>query len=196
MEAVEANPRSARSERTRASIADALLSLLEEGELQPTATRIAERAGISLRLIYHHFGDLEALFRETSQREMKRVLARVKPVSADLPLAERIDAFVEQRCRLLEWLTPVRRAAGLHEPFSPTLSDARDAGTRLAAREFAGLFARELEALPADQRRTVEDAVAMATGWEAWNGLRVGGRSEDAARRAVHLSVTRLLSPA
>ena len=49
----------AATERARASIADALFSLLDEGELQPTATRIAERAGISLRLIYHHFGDLE-----------------------------------------------------------------------------------------------------------------------------------------
>ena len=58
-------PQSRAVSEPRAAIADALLSLLEEGELQPTATRIAERAGISLRLIYHHFGDLEALFRET-----------------------------------------------------------------------------------------------------------------------------------
>ena len=58
-------------------IAEALLSLIDEGDLQPTANRIAERAGISLRVIYHHFGDLEALFREAAERETVRLISRV-----------------------------------------------------------------------------------------------------------------------
>jgi AcrR family transcriptional regulator len=62
MSVAGAEPRSPRAERARASIAEALLSLIDEGDLQPTANRIAERAGISLRLIYHHFGDLESLY--------------------------------------------------------------------------------------------------------------------------------------
>jgi len=190
----DAGPRTARSERTRAAIADALLSLLEEGELQPTATRIAERAGISLRLIYHHFGDLEALFRETTEREMARVLARVTPVPNDLPLQERIDRFVEQRCRLLEWITPVRRAAILHEPFSATLRDARSAMNRLAEDEMARLFAPELAAMDSENRAAVVDALALATGWNAWDALRSADRSEDRARTAINLTVTRLLT--
>jgi len=190
----DAGPRTARSERTRAAIADALLSLLEEGELQPTATRIAERAGISLRLIYHHFGDLEALFRETTEREMARVLARVAPVPNDLPLQERIDRFVEQRCRLLEWITPVRRAAILHEPFSATLRDARSAMNRLAEDEMARLFAPELAAMDSENRAAVVDALALATGWNAWDALRSADRSEDRARTAINLTVTRLLT--
>ena len=190
----DAGPRTARSERTRAAIADALLSLLEEGELQPTATRIAERAGISLRLIYHHFGDLEALFRETTEREMARVLARVTPVPNDLPLQERIDRFVEQRCRLLEWITPVRRAAILHEPFSATLRDARSAMNRLAEDEMARLFAPELAAMDSENRAAVVDALALATGWNAWDALRSADRSEDRARTAINLTVARLLT--
>jgi len=194
MAMADAGPRTARSERTRAAIADALLSLLEEGELQPTATRIAERAGISLRLIYHHFGDLEALFRETTEREMARVLARVTPVPNDLPLQERIDRFVEQRCRLLEWITPVRRAAILHEPFSATLRDARSAMNRLAEDEMARLFAPELAAMDSENRAAVVDALALATGWNAWDALRSADRSEDRARTAINLTVTRLLT--
>ncbi len=196
MSVADAGPRSARSERTRAAIADALLSLLEEGELQPTATRIAERAGISLRLIYHHFGDLEALFRETTERELTRLLARVHPVPGDLPLPERIEAFVDQRSRLLEWLTPVRRAAILHEPFSATLRDARAAMNHLAEEEVARLFAPELAAMDDDHRVAVVDALALATGWNAWDALRSAGRSEDEARVAISLIVTQLLTPA
>lgn len=194
MPVTEAGPRSARSERTRAAIADALLSLLEEGELQPTATRIADRAGISLRLIYHHFGDLEALFRETTEREMTRLLSRVSPVPPDLPLAERIAAFVDQRCRLLEWLTPVRRAAMLHEPFSPTLRDARRAANHLAEEEIARLFAPELDALQPECRVAVADALALNTGWNGWDALRSAGRSEEKAQAAITLTVTLLLT--
>jgi len=190
----DAGPRTARSERTRAAIVDALLSLLEDGELQPTATRIAERAGISLRLIYHHFGDLEALFRETTERETARILARVVPVPSDLPLRDRIDRFVEQRCRLLEWITPVRRAAILHEPFSATLRDARSAMNRLAEDEMARLFAPELAAMDSENCVAVVDALALATGWNAWDALRSADRSEERARTAINLTVTRLLT--
>ena len=40
--------RLARSARTRHAVVDALLDLLGEGDLRPTAARIAERAGVSL----------------------------------------------------------------------------------------------------------------------------------------------------
>ena len=39
--------RTVRAERTRQALVDALLSLLDEGQLQPTAERIAVRAGVS-----------------------------------------------------------------------------------------------------------------------------------------------------
>ena len=50
--------RLARSARTRHAVVDALLDLLGEGDLRPTAARIAERAGVSLRIVFHHFEDL------------------------------------------------------------------------------------------------------------------------------------------
>src|SRR5664279_4760669 len=89
--------RLARTARTRAAIVDALLDLLEEGDLQPTASRIADRAGTSLRLIYHHFGDLESLFHEAAVRQTERLARHIEPIDASLPLPERIDAIVDQR---------------------------------------------------------------------------------------------------
>jgi len=198
MAVTETDPsaRSPRAEKTRATIADALLSLLEEGDLQPTATRIAERAGISLRLIYHHFGDLEELFREVTQREGYRIAGEVELVPADLPFAERLDRVVEQRSRVLEIVTPVCRAAVLHEPFSEVLRASRDAGYAMAEYEVTQVFAAELGPLPADERRARLDALALTSGWPAWNALRVSGRSVDQARAALHRSMELvLLSP-
>ena len=41
--------RTARSERTRTAIVDAHLQLIREGDLRPTAEKIAKQAGVSLR---------------------------------------------------------------------------------------------------------------------------------------------------
>ena len=197
MTVTDAVARSPRAERTRDAIADALLSLLEEGDLQPTATRIAERAGISLRLIYHHFSDLEELFQVLARREGERMVQRVEPVPADLPFEERLDRFVDQRARVLEWLTPVCRAGVLHEPFSEALRNARDAGAALAEREILRVFATELEPYRPAERQARVDALAASTGWAGWNAVRVSGRSVERARAAMRRTVRAvLLSPA
>jgi AcrR family transcriptional regulator len=57
-----ADGRATRAERTRIAVVDALLSLNEQGNLRPTAREIAAEAGVSLRSIYVHFDDVEALF--------------------------------------------------------------------------------------------------------------------------------------
>jgi len=60
--------RTARSARTRDAVVRALLGLISEGDVRPTAGRIAERAGISLRSVYVHFDDLDDLFLAAFQR--------------------------------------------------------------------------------------------------------------------------------
>lgn len=191
----EAGPRTTRAEKTRVAIADALLSLIDEGDLQPTATRIAERAGISLRLIYHHFGDLEALFQEASQREAVRLMARVKPVPLDLPFPERLDAFVEQRCSLLEWMTPVCRAAALHAHSSPTLQAAGLRGVNAFDRSFRNTFSAEIAALADETRDSTVLAMSVVTGWAGWYAMRSRGTPVDESRTAVRQLLATLLDP-
>jgi TetR/AcrR family transcriptional regulator, regulator of autoinduction and epiphytic fitness len=185
--------RTARAVRTRGVIVDALLALLEEGDLQPTATRIAERAGISLRLIYHHFGDLEALFRAAAARQAERMVERFAPVPSGLPTDERIEAFVEQRTAVLEWMTPVRRASLLQEPFSEELTKARDAGYQIGEQQVAKLFHDEIEELPADEREVVLTSLNAVAGWSFWDSLRTSGRSVDEAKAAVQHTFSVLL---
>ena len=58
-----------RGERNRAAIVDALLSLLEDGVLRPSARQVAERAGVSLRAVFQHFDDMESLYAEWVRRQ-------------------------------------------------------------------------------------------------------------------------------
>src|SRR4051794_41945586 len=63
--------RVARSARTKLAIVDALRSLHHDGDLRPTATRVADRAGVSLRTVWQHFDDLEALLVEAGRRDFE-----------------------------------------------------------------------------------------------------------------------------
>ena len=177
--------RAARAARTRAAIVDALLSLLEEGDLQPTANRIAERAGISLRLIYHHFGDLESLFRDAATRQAGRLAALADPVDPDQPLDDRITQFCASRARVLEWMTPVRRASLLQEPFSEELTRAKIAYMRAGDSSVRELFRPELAALGPADRAEVEAALCAVASWSTWDTLRTSGHDEAASLAAV-----------
>lgn len=186
--------RTARAERTRTAIVDALIALLEEGDLQPTANRIADRAGISLRLIYHHFGDLESLYRAVAQRTNERLMARTHRVPVDLPLAERIDLLVAQRAETLEWLTPIMRAAQLSIAPSPGLMGSRSNLHARGEREVDVVFARELDALPANERTVVASALNGVLFWGHWDDLRKSGRSTGDALASILLTVRAIFS--
>ena len=187
--------RLARSARTRDAVVSALLDLLNDGDLRPTAARIAERAGISLRLVFHHFDDLETIYSELARTQTERVKHIATPVQPDMPLTDRIEQFCTQRSRLLETLSPVRRAAVLIEPFRPALArqlkHARDL-TRAAA---IAAFEPELSQLADDERRSTTAALDLATSWVAWEQMRRHqGLSETEARRTMATTIRALLT--
>src|SRR5438034_7102235 len=103
--------RTARAQRTRDAVVDSLLELVREGELRPTAPRIAERAGVSLRSVFQHFSDLEALYAVAAERQLVMIAGLVRRLSPTGPLDDRLEAFVGQRSRVLEALTSVQRAS-------------------------------------------------------------------------------------
>ena len=55
-----------RSERSRQAIVQALLGLVGEGVLEPTAEQVAARADVGIRTVFRHFSDMESLFAEMS----------------------------------------------------------------------------------------------------------------------------------
>jgi TetR/AcrR family transcriptional regulator, regulator of autoinduction and epiphytic fitness len=164
--------RAARSYRARLALADALLALLNEGIEQPTAVQIAERAGVSLRLVFHHFDDLEAIYASAGDLQIERVRALVKPVDPLLPFDERIAAFVRNRARVLDYVSPVRRACVRMETTSPEISRRMRMAHDLAREQAFEAFAHELASVPADQSAEVSAALDGITSWEMWEFLR------------------------
>lgn len=186
--------RTARAQRTRQAIVDALLALIDDGDLAPTAPRIAERAGVSLRSIYQHFEDLEALFGAASARQIQRVLAMATRIPPHGEVEERVEAFSAQRARILEAMTPVRRSALLQEPFSAQLRDSRRRMEALGRAEIGHLFADELDRLPLAVRKEAHAGLEVASGWAAWDHMRATGLSTDEAQRVMRRTMLALLT--
>jgi len=180
--------RLARSIRTRDAVVDALLDLLNEGDLRPTAARIAERAGVSLRLVFHHFDDLETIYSELAARQTERVTPLIAPVSTALQFPERIERFCAQRGRLLEALSPVRRSAVLLEPFRPALARQLNHARELKRAAVIAAFAPELSQLRGDQKRATAAALDVATSWVAWDQMR--RHQQLSATEARHVMAT------
>ena len=192
---VRIDGRLARSARTRYAVVDALLDLLGEGDLRPTAARIAERAGVSLRLVFHHFDDLEAIYSELADRQAERVKPLTVPIPVTLPLSRRIEEFSAQRGRLLETLSPVRRAAVLMEPFRAALAKRLKHTRDLTRAAAIAVFTPELSKLDADKKRTTIAALDVATSWIAWEQMRRHqGLSETEARTVMATTIRALLA--
>lgn len=184
--------RTARALRTRDRIVDACLELVEEGDVRPTAPKVAERADVSVRSVFQHFDDLDALYETVAGRLVERAAHLVAPIDPGLPLAERCRRQVDQRTALLEVITPYRRAANVHLPGSPRIAAMLQAAHDALTDEVAKTFAPELDL--ADRPEQLLDALGTALSWSVWEHLRVvEGRAAPEAEDVVHRMMTALL---
>ncbi|MEO6317692.1 MAG: TetR/AcrR family transcriptional regulator [Acidimicrobiales bacterium] len=184
-EAPPTDGRTLRARRTREAMVDATIALLEDGDLRPTAPRVADRAKVSVRSVFQHFDDLEALHAAVAERLVERVAVLVFPVAPDLPLDVRLDRFVRQRAVLLEAVTPIRRAADVHGPFSTEITARLRDGQAFLREELVATFEPELHRA-GPERTEVLDCLDAATSWATWEGLRAGlGRSQSDAERTM-----------
>ncbi|MBG0561696.1 TetR/AcrR family transcriptional regulator [Actinoplanes aureus] len=182
--------RTARSERTRNAIVDAHLQLIREGDLRPTADRIAKLAGVSLRALWSHFADMEALMTASGQRVLEQRDASYRPVPADLPLTERIEAYCRQRARLLEEIGPAARASALKEPFSAGLQRYRKLHVARVRDELTTTFAAEI-----GSDDDLLNALTSISQWPTWATWRESmDLPVEAAQAALSRSVTALLA--
>jgi TetR/AcrR family transcriptional regulator of autoinduction and epiphytic fitness len=187
--------RSARALRTREAILDACISLVEEGELRPTAPRVAERAHVSVRSVFQHFDDLPSLHIAVTQRIAERVSVLLHPVDPEVPFDQRLAVFVRHRGALLEALTPFQRAGRVHGPFSPEIRQALRDATGFLRDEAARAFAPELDRVPAPERREVLDGLAIVLSWSSWDALRSDDdRSVDEAAAVTRRLVRSVLA--
>ena len=167
-----ADGRAARSLRSRRAIVDAMRALHAEGDLRPTAPRVAERAGVSVRTVWQQFADMETLLVEANRRDFEILKSLTERIDPGLPLPARVAVFTSQRARILEQMTPTWRAARIHEPFSDALARSRAVTLAKAKAELEMVFTPELAELPGKRRQWLLDGLHAVSIWSFWESLR------------------------
>lgn len=183
-----------RTERTRRVVVEALLDLVQDGEVRPTARQVSDRSGVSMRSIFRLFEDVDALHAAANAAQLERVAHLFAAPDATGPVERRAAALVAQRTLLYETIAPVRRMAVRLAPRSrPIGAELARADATLRA-HLAALFAPELAALRPARRADVVEALDALTSWETWERLRTAQRLEpDEAARVVTTTVLGLV---
>jgi AcrR family transcriptional regulator len=190
--------REQRSRRTRSAIVEAWLDLVEEGNTAPTARETADRAGIGLRTVFQHFGDMEDLHATAALLHFERIQPFVEGIDTSGSFEERLSRFVLHRQRLFERITPIRRAA-LHRA---TLGANVGVFIRSGDESFAGVafsvFERELQSDNPAEEGMRRHALSAVWSWSAWDYLRssIGLSPADAADTFAAMGRGLLVSPA
>jgi len=166
---MESDGRHERASRTRSALVEGLLGLLEAGTLRPTAAEIAGSAGVSRRALFQHYKELDELFLDVAELHFRRNVVGLEPaLLTHGPLDERLEVFLTRRTRMLERISPVRRAALLVAPTSPAVALKVRNLRRAKRREVERAFAPEIEA----GDPLLFEALAAAASWSTWQALR------------------------
>ena len=190
--AVSNDGRIARGERTRLSIADALYELLADGAENPSGRDIAERANVSLRSVFQHFDDIEAVYSELITRQHERVAPFLEPINKDIPLNERVEIFIENRDSMFALAAPLRRSMGTYRGVktSHTIRRAMTYLHRAQREQIAQSFEPELNG---NEQLLLQLEVCLS--FETWNQFTSQhGLSRAATRGHLHNLVMTMLA--
>ena len=193
--------RTARRDRNRLAVLDAVLELFSEGDLTPPPEAIALRSGVSLRSVYRYMSDVDDL----AHAAIDRHLERVGPLFAfeaigEGPFQHRVAAFVTARLRLHEAVAPVARAALARTrmrlaPASDIIGASLNARRGLLRVQLSRHFAAELSTFgrEADAILAAADALTQIETIDWY--LVDGGYTLDQTRDALVTGLHRLLGP-
>ncbi|WP_436795841.1 TetR/AcrR family transcriptional regulator [Actinospongicola halichondriae] len=172
-ESIPVDGRTARRDRNRNSVLEAVLELFEEGKLSPGVHEIAHRSGVSLRSVYRYFDDVDDLIAAAIDRQYD--IARPLFLLSGLgqgPLLDRIERFCAARVRLFESVRTVHIAATARERLDPRIAEAMDRCREQLSRQTAAMFAPELGQMADDTAQVVGVTLDILTQLETIELLR------------------------
>ena len=186
----ELDGRRRRSLDSRGRVVAALLDLVREGEVAPSAERVAARAGVGLRTVFRHFNDMDGLYREMAfaiESELAASLA-VRITGADW--RERLIAVIGKRATLYEEIAPFKRAADAHRHRSAFLAAAH---ARIVAMARRGLDGVAPPVVRGDA--PLFEILDLLLSFETWSRLRQEqGLSVDDARESLERAVCAMIA--
>lgn len=188
--------RTLRRRRNRDAVINALIGLINEGDLEPTIDKIADRAEVSARSIFRYFTDLNDLARTAVETEMRKaipdaVIANVGEGSFD----ERVDTIVASRVKVLSATWRLLRVAKAKSNAIPEIDRGLGVVADMLNDQFNRQFANELSRLAPDEAEALAMSLSMMMGHDVYDiQRRRHDRTDEEIAHGWRLVVTRALS--
>ena len=166
MDQTSSDGRIQRSERSRQLIIEAMIDLINNGNLIPTAQQVADQAGVAIRTVFRHFTEMEKLYGELD--------ASIRPAYERLflqgdrsgSLEERVQHAAECHANAYGALGPLMRSTRALLWRSPEILK-NYARNQRGLRKDLNDWLPELKQLPTETRESI-DAI---TSFEFWDRL-------------------------
>ena len=148
--------RTARRDRNRTAVLDAVIDLFAEGNLTPGVHDVADRSGVSLRSVYRYFDDVDDLIAAAIDRRIEAAAPLfATPDDAGASTEDRIRLFCERRVALFLEIRSVYRASVIRSADQSRLRIRVRRSREALDQQTATTFAGELDALPEAERVVV-----------------------------------------
>ncbi len=188
-EPLETDGRRARSGASRQRIVEAMLALVREGDLEPSADAVAERAGVGRRTVFRLFNDMDSLYGAMHAAMVERIEHILRTPLAGGAWRERLDGLIDRRIRFFEEVLPVKAAADAQRHRSPFLRRAHRNTTQSLREMLLFVLPKQIKDDPLRF-----EALDMVLSIEAWRRLRYEQRlSAKTASLVLKRSVAALL---
>lgn len=134
----ETDGRRLRSIASRDRIIHAVIELIDQKSEMPSAENIAAQAGVGLRSVFRHFGDMDTLYAAVLERIGRRYLFMLEPYRPG-SWQDQLRESLDRRMQLFETGLGFRLAADLYRTGSATV--------RMGRRTFEEMLRARLESV-------------------------------------------------
>lgn len=171
-DAIEGEPphpdgRRERSRSSRRRIVEAMLDLIAAGDVNPSAARVAEAAGVGLRTVFRHFDDKDSIYREIDELLWTAYGPAFEAPFQSHDWRDQLFELIERRAAMYEEIAPFRIASSLQRYSSPMLMENY---RFLLSKERENLQRILPEHVRADEQRA--RAILLAVSFDSWRLFR------------------------
>jgi AcrR family transcriptional regulator len=190
--AIEPDGRKQRTNDSRLKIVEAMLQLIREGNIAPSAEQVASKAQVGLRTVFRRFNEMELLFRELAS-EIHRTFATElhKPILGDT-WQEKLLNVLDRKLNIYETVRPFREAAKYHMHTSEFIQQDAEYWQKTEKETLQSILPHNVK-----DNTVLFNALKTCLGYEYWLSLHTNnGLSKKQIAQTMTFAVTSLLKQA
>jgi len=187
--AQEADGRKHRSQKSQARIVNAMLELVAQGNLEPSADEIADIAKVGRRSVFRHFSDMDTLYREMTNSIAATMGSIVLQTFEATDWVGQVFELVDRRAMGFEKMKPFLLAGQVHRHRSQFLKTSHAQFVEKRRRLLLKILPKQ-----AAGNFVLVEALDMLLSFESWSRLRDDqGLSIAKSKRVLKRAIEALL---